>query len=155
MYASIRTAAAAVAFLLLAPTAGAQPADTEKILKELGFPADTLAQVRAGKMVETELESSEEREIAAGLAFLVKEAPEALAKELREGLLISIDANSQAHGALSGDGTSGRARGVEARGPRRRLPQREAGRGPEPLIGRDPGAPRPEGRGRLPPSRRR
>ena len=105
MYAPIRTAAVAAAFVLFAPTAGAQPADTEKILEELGFPADTLAQVRAGKMVQTGLESSEEREIAAGLAFLVKEAPKELAKELREGLLISIDANSQAHGALSGDGT--------------------------------------------------
>jgi len=105
MYAPIRTVAVAAAVVLLASTAGAQPSDTEKILEELGFPADTLAQVRAGEMVETALESSEEREIAAGLAFLVKESPEALAKELREGLLISIDANARAHGTLSSDGT--------------------------------------------------
>jgi hypothetical protein len=105
MCATIRTVAVATAFALLAPTVDAQPADTERILEEFGFPKGTVSQVLAGKMVETDLESSEEREIAAGLSFLVKEAPAALAKELREGLLISIDANSQAHGALSGDGT--------------------------------------------------
>lgn len=105
MHSPIQTIAVAAAVVLLASTAGAQPADTEEILAKLGFPTDTLAQVRAGKMVETALESSEEREIAAGLVFLVEETPTALAKQLREGLLTSIDANAQAHGTLSGDGT--------------------------------------------------
>lgn len=105
MYASVRAAAAVGAFLLLAPTAVAQPADTEKVLQELGFPADTIAAVRAGKMVHIDLESSNEREIGTGLAFLVKESPKEFVADMHEGLLFTVDENVQAHGLISGDGT--------------------------------------------------
>ena len=101
----VRTAAVAAAVLFLAPGAGAEPADTGKILTELGFPADTVAQVKAGKMVDADLKSSDERELGVGLAFLVKESPKALADQLREGLLMKVDADVMAHGALTGDGS--------------------------------------------------
>jgi hypothetical protein len=101
----VRSAAVAAAVLLLAPAAGAQPADTGKILKELGFPGDTIAQVKAGQMVHADLKSSDERELAVGLAFMVKESPKELADELRGGLLMKVDANVMAHGALTGEGT--------------------------------------------------
>ena len=105
MYTALHLVAVAAAAVIFAASAGSQPTDAEKILAELRFPADTVGQVRAGKIVQTALESSDEREIAAGLAFLVKEPPEQLADQLREGLLSSIDANSLAHGTLSGEGT--------------------------------------------------
>jgi hypothetical protein len=108
-----RTAAVAVAFFLLAPGAGAEPADTGKILKELGFPADAIAKVKAGDMVKTDLKSSNERELAVGLAFMVKESPKALADQLRGGLLMKVDADVMAHGNLTGDGSVAQFAGLK------------------------------------------
>jgi hypothetical protein len=100
-----RTAAVAVAVLLLAPGAGAEPADTGKVLKELGFPADAIAKVKAGEMVHADLKSSDERELAVGLAFMVKVSPQELAGDMMGGLLLKVDKDVMAHGNLTGDGS--------------------------------------------------
>jgi hypothetical protein len=101
----VRTAVMAATFLSLASAAGAQPADTAKVMTALGFPADSIAQVKAGKMVKTDLKSSDERELAIGLAFIVKEKPSEFAHEMVGGLLEKVDPNVEAHGSLSGAGT--------------------------------------------------
>lgn len=98
------SAAAAVALLLATPAAGAELADTEKIMTELGFPADTIAKVKAGKMVETTIAASHERELAVGLAFLVKKSPEEFAGAIVGGLVLETDPGIRAHGKLSGEG---------------------------------------------------
>ncbi len=113
----IRLLAAAAGFALLVPAGGARAAaDTEKILKQLGFPADTIAQVKAGQMVKIDLESSNERELGVGLAFLVKETPQELRKDFQGGLLMSVDADVEAHGTISGAGSLDQFAGVKLSG---------------------------------------
>jgi hypothetical protein len=88
-------------------------ADTEKILKELGFPANTIAQVKAGQMVKIDLKSSNERELGVGLAFLVKASPKELMKDFEGGLLESVDSDVEAHGAITGAGSLDQFAGVK------------------------------------------
>lgn len=109
----VRTAMLAATSLCFAAAAGAAPADAAKVMTELGFPADTIAQVKAGEMVKTDLESSNERELAVGLAFLVEEKPSEFAQELAGGLLMEVDPNIEAHGALTGAGSLDQLAGLE------------------------------------------
>ncbi len=106
-------AAFGAALVLFAGSAGAEPAATGKVLKQLGFPDGALAQAKAGQIVKTDLKSSEERELAVGLVFLVKESPKELADELRGGLLEKVDANVMAHGTLSGEGSLSQFSGLK------------------------------------------
>lgn len=79
-------AAAAVAALCLAPAVGAESADTAKFLTELGFTGDTIAQVRAGRMVKIGLAASNDRELAIGQA-LKREPTSAIEAQVKMQLL--------------------------------------------------------------------
>jgi len=96
---------ALLALGLVGRVAGAQPVEAEKVLAELGFPADTIARVKAGQMVHTELPASNERELGVGLAFRVSVPPAQLVAEVSDGLLEKVDPNFEKHGQLSGDGS--------------------------------------------------
>jgi hypothetical protein len=111
--APVRIAAVVVAILLFAPVARAGMADVAKVMTELGFPADAIAKVKAGEMVETTITSSNERELAFGLAFLVKERPREFASGVLSGLVLKTDPDVVAHGSLSGEGTLDQLAGLK------------------------------------------
>lgn len=76
------------------------------MLQALGFPADTVQQVRGGQFVQTGLPTTSERDLNVGIAFLVKQAPESLAKKIRdEALMQKVDPGTIAFGTMRGDGT--------------------------------------------------
>ena len=81
---------AAIAVLLVVP-AGARAVDMKTALDKLGFPADTAAQVEAGKFVDVPLTTATERDLNVGIAFLVKEDPTKLARMLEEKRVQTID----------------------------------------------------------------
>lgn len=101
----LRSIVVAMALFGTALPATAQSIKTKDLLAELGFPADAEQQVLAGELVKMSVKATTDRELATGLAFLVKVPPAKLAEELEGGLLLSVDADSKHHGALEGDGS--------------------------------------------------
>ncbi len=85
--------------------AGAQAPDPAEVLSELGFPADAEKSVLAGGFVTTDVKPTSEREIAVGMAFLVKVPPKEFLSEIQAGLLMDVDPNAHAHGYIEGDGS--------------------------------------------------
>jgi hypothetical protein len=76
--------------------------DAAQVLKELGFPDDARAKLEAGQIVKSSVKSSNERELTAAMAFLVKVPPKQLVDQLQGGLLISIDENTIKYGSING-----------------------------------------------------
>jgi hypothetical protein len=87
----------------LALPAWAETPDPKQVLANLGFPADAYAKVMAGELVSGEVKSSNERELATGVAFFVKETPKEFLSELmKHDLLQRVDENTLAHGEIQG-----------------------------------------------------
>ena len=86
----MRHLAAPTLLLALAlPRPAAALPSAESILEEVGFAAADITKVTSGKFVTTTLKTTSEREIAAGMAFLVKVPPSQMMKDAREGLLLT------------------------------------------------------------------
>jgi hypothetical protein len=85
---------------LSAAPARAQMPDPKDLLANLGFAADAQAKVMAGELVNEDVKSSNERELATGLAFLVKQTPKQLVAKLEKGLLQHVDANTLSFGEI-------------------------------------------------------
>ena len=100
-----RLAAPALLLALALPRPAEALPSAKSVLEENGFSAGDIAKVMNGELVDTTLKSSNEREIAAGLAFLIKEPPAELMKEARQGLLSNTDPNTIAWGSLEGEGS--------------------------------------------------
>lgn len=101
-----------VAFLAVAACAWA--VDAKTVLGKLGFPADTQSQVLAGQFVETALPTASERDLNVGIAFLVEQAPEAIARTVREQMLLErVDPATIAYGKLTGEGTTAQLAGLK------------------------------------------
>ncbi|HVP43215.1 MAG TPA: hypothetical protein VMS96_07265 [Terriglobales bacterium] len=101
-----------VAMLVLA--AGARAIDTKTALDKLGFPADTQSQVLAGEFVETALPTATERDLNVGIAFLVKQPPDTLARTVQEEMLMQrVDPATIAYGKFDGDGTVAQLAGLK------------------------------------------
>ncbi len=100
-----RLAAPALLLALALPWPAAALPSAESILEEVGFSAADIAKVKGGALVTTTLKSSSDREIAVGMAFLVKVPPSELMKDAREGLLITTDPNTISWGKLEGEGS--------------------------------------------------
>jgi hypothetical protein len=99
---------------MLAVAAGASAIDTKTTLSKLGFPADTQQQVLAGQFVETALPTASERDLNVGIAFLVKQPPETLARSVREQMLLErVDPGTIAYGKFDGDGTMAQLAGLK------------------------------------------
>jgi len=79
------------------------PADT--LLADIGYSADDIASIKAGKIASATPTSANERDISAAFAFLVKVSPVELTKTLKSGLLNEVDENTIASGTISGVGT--------------------------------------------------
>lgn len=100
-----RSLVAALAGLALArasATWAAGTPDPDALLAELGVSASDVASVHAGNIVTVSPKPSTPREIAAGFAFLVPTAPGELQKEIKSGLLASIDPNTISRGEIDG-----------------------------------------------------
>jgi len=82
--------------------ASAQLPDAESVLKELGFSADEIAQVRAGNFVQRTIDASDPRELDTALAFLVPTSPSELVAQLRKGMLDRVDPNTIAYDVIDG-----------------------------------------------------
>ncbi len=90
------------ALLCLAASASAAPLpDADTLLADLGLSADEIAQVEAGQLVRHEVESASERELTAGMAFLVKATPAALVAESKKDLLDRVMADTISFGIVS------------------------------------------------------
>jgi hypothetical protein len=95
-----------VLLLGVAPAA-AEPPTAAETLKALDFPSDAEKNVLAGEMLKTTLDSATERDLAVGLAFLVKLTPAQLQKQLSVDSLVNhVDPTTIAFGALEGDATA-------------------------------------------------
>ncbi len=98
--ATLPVAAALLGLCLSAPV-WAQTPDPKQVLANFGFPADVYAKVMAGELVHADAKSSNERELATGLAFLVKESPKQFLSELlHDGLLQHVDENTLSYGEI-------------------------------------------------------
>jgi hypothetical protein len=99
----MRVWSVAVALALgLASAASAQLPDAETLLRDLGFSADQIAQVKAGRFAPGTIRPSNERELVAALAFLVQTSPAELVKQMRADVLDRIDSNTIAFGLIEG-----------------------------------------------------
>ena len=108
----VRCAVTVVAMLAVA--AGAWAIDAKTALDKLGFPADTVSQALAGEFVETALPTASERDLNVGVAFLVKQPPETLARTVREQMLLErVDPGAIAYGKFAGDGTAAQLAGLK------------------------------------------
>jgi hypothetical protein len=91
----------------LAQPAAAQLPEAATFLAEIGFSKDQIAQVEAGKFVDTSIQPSSEREIVAAFAFLVQASPRELVNQLRTGLIDETDPNTIGFEMISGAPTLG------------------------------------------------
>lgn len=75
-------------------------------MREAGLPADTMQRVMAGEFVTEDVDPSVERDLSIAIAFFIKKAsPGEISKEIMAGDLITADAQVQAHGEITGDGS--------------------------------------------------
>jgi hypothetical protein len=100
-----RHAVCFAAVLCLATAAQAAPPTAEALLTEFGLSADDIAAVKGGKLWTLSPTSANSRDLAAGLAFFVKATPAQLVKEFSAGVLLQVDPNTLASGALTGEGS--------------------------------------------------
>lgn len=102
---------------LIAITTAAAPAraaDLATVLDALDFPSGTEVKVRAGEFVEVSLPTSMERDLNVGLAFLVKQSPDELLRELRDDMLLEkVDPTTIAYGKLEGEGSLDQLAGLK------------------------------------------
>jgi hypothetical protein len=88
----------------LAQIAQAQPT-ADQLLTDAGLSAGDKQNVTGGQFVNFGVKGVSERDLAFAIAFLVKTSPEALAKQIVAGELITADAQVKAFGELSSAGS--------------------------------------------------
>ena len=99
---------------LLALPAGARAIDAKTAFNKLGFPSDTEQQALAGQFVEVALGTSSERDLNVGIAFLVKQPPEKLARTvMKEMLLERVDPDTIAYARFDGEGALAQLAGLK------------------------------------------
>lgn len=95
-----------VAWLALAAPAVAQVPDAPTLLSEVGFSQDEIQKVMNGQIVRADsLKPASERELVAGMAFLVKDTPKDFVAKLKSGLAVEVDPQTLSGGTFSGTGS--------------------------------------------------
>lgn len=84
----------------------------DEVLQELHISDSDRESIRQGKIVDWSASEGSERELALGMAFLVKAKPENLAEMYREALVLKEVSVITAHGKLTGEGTMADLAGV-------------------------------------------
>ncbi|MGH0034134.1 MAG: hypothetical protein ACQGVK_03815 [Myxococcota bacterium] len=106
IYTRLLSALVALSLPLVAGTpVRAKSLDSRAILDSIGFTKQEIADARAGKIIRRSLDATNERELVAAMAFLVREAPDALMARTKQGLLTEIDPNTLAWGTIEGKAT--------------------------------------------------
>ena len=101
-----RQAIALTLFLVLtAPPALAAVPPAETLLADIGYSANDIASIKAGKIVTGKATGANERDLAAAFAFLVKVSPAELIKDLKAGLLSDNEPDTIAGGSFNGAGS--------------------------------------------------
>jgi len=77
----------------------------DEVLTSSGLSASDKANVTSGQFVNVSLKGVSERDLAFAMAFLVKTPPDALAKQIVTGELITADSQVKTFGELSGAGS--------------------------------------------------
>lgn len=75
------------------------------LLADLGLSAGEIAEVKSGKIVTRSVTAAHERDLATSFVFFAPIPPAELVKQLREGLLTKVDANTISQGKLSAAGS--------------------------------------------------
>jgi hypothetical protein len=96
---------AAFGELAVAADPPARPPTSDELMTEAGLSDEDRKKVLAGEYVTTEVAPVSERDLSVGLAFLVKgQTPEALAREVASGELLSADPQVKKSGPFRGAG---------------------------------------------------
>jgi hypothetical protein len=93
-----------LSLLCLANIAQAQPS-AGQVLADAGLGADDQQSVLNGQFVTANVTTVSDRDLSFAIAFLVKEAPATLSKQIVAGDLITADAQVKAYGEIKGAGT--------------------------------------------------
>ena len=93
-----------LSLLCLANVAQAQPS-AGQVLADAGLAADDQQSVLNGQFVTASVTTVSDRDLSFAIAFLVKEAPATLSKQIVAGDLITADAQVKAYGEIKGAGT--------------------------------------------------
>ena len=114
---SLRAAAAVASLtvsLLLGGPVQAAPAlpSVQEVLEELHISDSDKQAIRDGKIVDWSASEGSDRELALGMAFLVKTKPEDLAEMYREALALRDVSVITARGRISGEGSMAELAGV-------------------------------------------
>jgi len=88
----------------LVTAAHAQPT-ADQVLADAGLSAGDKQNVTSGQFVNVSVKGVSDRDLSFAIAFLVKTSPEALAKQIVAGELITADAQVKVFGELSGAGS--------------------------------------------------
>jgi hypothetical protein len=86
------------------PEAAALPT-ADEVMQELHILDNDRESIRQGKIVDWSASEGSDRELALGMAFLVKSKPENLEEMYREALVLKDVSVITAHGKLTGEGT--------------------------------------------------
>jgi hypothetical protein len=90
---------------LLASDAPATLPDAATVLGDFGYSAAEVDTLKSGKIVQSTIKAGTARELVGAFAFFVAVPPAELVKDLKAGLLASVDANQLSRGEISGDGS--------------------------------------------------
>ena len=85
----------------------------DEVMQELHISADDRENIRQGKIVDWTASEGSDRELALGMAFLVKSKPEHLEEMYREALVLKQVSVITANGTLTGEGTMADLAGVK------------------------------------------
>ncbi|MEO8339226.1 MAG: hypothetical protein ABI604_05820 [Nitrospirota bacterium] len=85
----------------------------EEVLQELHIPDSDREKILQGDIVDWSASEGSERELALGMAFLLKSKPEDLAEMYREALVLKEVSVITAHGRITGEGTMADLAGVK------------------------------------------
>jgi hypothetical protein len=94
------------------PQAAPALPSVDQILAELHLSASDKQRILDGRIVDWTASEGSDRELALGMAFLVKTKPEDLAKMYREASILKMVSVITAHGRLTGEGSMGDLAGV-------------------------------------------
>jgi hypothetical protein len=85
----------------------------DEVLQDLHISDSDREKIRQGEIVDWSASEGSDRELAIGMAFLVKAKPEDLAKIYREALVLKEVSVITAHGTITGEGTMTDLTGVK------------------------------------------
>ena len=96
--------AGALSLLGVVTAAQAQPS-ADQLLTEVGLSAADKQNVLGGQFVNISIDGVSDRDLAFAISFMVKTPPDALARQLAAGELITADTQVQSFGELTGAGS--------------------------------------------------